>query len=131
MKRRDTAMNNDETPIFEFEIPIGYKWLIDHGLIGFSANTSLQPWHYLPSRHVFDLNERWPSGPSNTRLVAFAKRQDSDDLACFDVVERKAGCVVLVHGWTSEGYQVERRYQTFWDWLKSVVDDIGKWAEQA
>jgi hypothetical protein len=124
-------MKTDDIPNLNFEVPSGYKWLIDRGLVGFAANSSLQPWHYLPSRHVFDLKERWPSGSANTRLVAFAKRQDCDDLACFEVIGPRAERVIVVHGWTADGYQVDRMYQTFWEWLKAVIDDIAEWIEQA
>jgi hypothetical protein len=122
-------MKDSDIPDFGFELPRGYRWLLDRGLVGFEANSSLQPWHYLPSKHAFDLGERWPSRPGNTRLFAFAKRQDCDDLACFEVVGSRAERIFVVHGWTPGGYEVDRSYQSFWEWLKSVVDDIAEWVE--
>jgi hypothetical protein len=126
-----TDMRNGDIPNFDFKIPKGYNWLIDRGLIGFAPNSPLQPWHYLPRRHAFDLSERWPSGPASKRLFAFAKRQDCDDLACFEVIEGRAERILIVHGWTAGGYQVDCEYQTFWDWLRAVVDDIAEWVEGA
>src|SRR4051812_47014036 len=110
-------MNDDDTPDFEFTVPRGYQWLIDRGLVGFETGTSLQPWHYLPARHAFDLRERWPTGPGNERLFAFAKRQDSDDLACFEVVQSRAERIFVVHGWTRDGFEIISKYQSFWEWL--------------
>lgn len=118
------------TPDFNFRVPTGYRWLIERGLVGDRAHTALQPWHYLPREHVFDVVERWPDGPSTSRLVAFAKRQDSDELACFEVLDEVAGRVVVVHGWTTKGYRLMRSYDNFWDWLKAVVDDIQRWVER-
>ena len=124
-------MKEKDTPEFDFEVPRGYVWLLHKGLVGFAPNSPLQPWHYLPGRHVFDLNEKWPSDPSKTRLIAFAKRQDCDDLACFEVVRGRSGRVILVHGWTETGYAVVRVFDGFWEWLKAVVDDVAEWAESA
>jgi hypothetical protein len=73
------------------------------------------------------ISERWPKGPMH--LIAFAKRQDNDDLACFEVVGKGTNRVVLVHGWTPEGYTILRTFDTFWAWLKSVVDDIEELVE--
>jgi hypothetical protein len=122
-------MNSNQIPNFDFVPPKGYSWLIDRNLVGFEANSALQPWHYLPSRHAFDLSERWPTGLGSMRLFAFAKRQDCDDLACFEVHEHRVERVVVVHGWTAEGYQIDRTYSTFWDWLKAVVDDLEEWVD--
>ena len=122
-------MNEDLIPKFDFATPRGYRWLIERKLVGFEANSAMQPWHYLPIEHTFDLIDRWPSGPGKTRLFAFAKRQDCDDLACFEVHENQATRVVIVHGWTAESYQIDHSYDTIWDWLKSVVDDVAQWVE--
>lgn len=116
---------------FAFQAPRAYSWLVEWGLVGFQPNTALQPWHFLPSEHIFDLSERWPNGPSKTRLVAFAKRQDCDHLACFEVSEQRARRVILVHGWTPEGYEVMSTHDSVWAWLKTVVDDIAEWVESA
>ena len=124
-------MTANDIPKFDFKVPFGYQWLLQAGLAGFAPGSPLQPWHYLPSRHVIDLRERWPSGPSKSRLVAFAKRQDGDDLACFEVEKDRAVRVVLVHGWTEAGYSIVSAFDNFWEWLKSVVDDIAAWADSA
>ena len=107
-------------PTFAFSVPRGY---------GLLANTALQPWHYLSAEQVIDVTERWPAGPSTARLVAFARRQDNDDLACFEVIDDSARRIVVVHGWTPEGYAVVRTFDHFWDWLKAVIDDVAQWAE--
>ena len=35
--------------------------------------------------------------------------------------------VVVVHGWTSEGYEAVARFDSIWEWLRSVVRDIEEW----
>jgi hypothetical protein len=63
-------------------------------------------------------------------LYVFARRQDCDDLACF--ATPKGGgqpSVVVVHGWTPEGYEVMATYGSIWEWLRSVISDLEEWAE--
>jgi hypothetical protein len=60
--------------------------------------------------------------------VAFARRQDGDDIACFEVGPQGVNSVVIIHGWTDAGYDIVAKYRTFWEWLKSVIDDIAEWA---
>lgn len=118
-------------PKFDFTVPRGYRWLLARKLVGFAGGSALQPWHYLPAGQAFDLAARWPSGPSRTRLFAFAKRQDSDEIACFEVVDGVGRRIVRVQGWTGgpEGYAVLRSHAGFWDWLRSVIEDIAEWVE--
>lgn len=132
-------MDNSQIPDFDFVPPRGYRWLIERKLVGFDNNSPLQPWHYLPKGWAFDLSELWPNGPGDDlsnrlpkgpmRLFAFAKREHDDDMACFEVVGKQTNRVVLVHGWTPDGYTILQTFDTIWAWLKSVVDDIEEWVE--
>jgi hypothetical protein len=116
---------------FGFEPPKGYQWLLEQRLVGFSPFSALQPWYYLEGDQIFKVNERWPKGPYNGALVAFARRQDNDDIACFHVEKGDIKAVVVINGWTGSGYDVLQRYDSFWAWLKSVVDDIAEWVENS
>ncbi len=116
-------------PHFDFDTPRGYKWLLKRGLVGYYDSSPLEPWYYLERDEVFDVTDEWPHGPAKDRLVAFARRQDSDDVACFEVGPQGANSVVIIHGWTNAGYDIVAEYRTFWEWLRSVIDDIGEWVE--
>ena len=37
--------------------------------------------------------------------------------------------VVVVHGWTPEGYEVVATYGSISEWLRSVISDLEEWAE--
>ena len=124
-------METFRKPDFDFDVPVGYSWLIDRNLVGFTPESGLQPWYFVPEGQVIDLSRKWPSGPSGTRLVVFARRQDCDDLACFEVTDQRATRIVLVHGWTEAGYSILQKSDDFWEWLKSVVDDIAEWVDLA
>lgn len=113
---------------FPFNLPSGYRWLIERGLVGFEANSALQPWHFLPREEVFSLSERWPRGCEFTRIVAFARRQDCDDLACFAMKpDTTLPIVLVVHGWTSDGYEEMARFESIWDWFRSAIVDVEEW----
>jgi hypothetical protein len=112
-------------PDFGFEPPAGYLWLQERGLIGYGAS-ALAPWYYLEQSKVFDLSERWPQGPHRGRLLAFARRYDNDDIACFSVGEGGLKGILLAHGWTDSGYSIVATYESFWEWVKSIFDDIAE-----
>jgi len=123
-------MRNKRIPDFGFLPPQGYLWLIERKLVGFDSFSELQPWHYLDKENVFSVSQRWPKKSSlDTDLIAFAKRQDMDDLACFKIHRGEVIAVVSIHGWTSNGYDIITEHQSFWDWLKSVIDDIAEWVD--
>ena len=108
-------------------VPSGYHWLLTQALVGYEPFTQLQPWHYLPAEQSFWATDRWP-GVTEKRLLAFAKRQDCDDLACFVVGTNGAvQGVALIHGWTANGFEICAEYPDFWAWLKHVVEDIADW----
>ena len=99
-------------------VPAGYDWLLARGLVGYEPFSQLQPWRYLPPEHSFWASNRWP-GVTNKRLLAFAKRQDCDDLACFVVDDGGVvQGVALIHGWTENGFDFCEEFANFWTWLK-------------
>ena len=120
--------NQDKTsPMFDFPIPPGYRWMLEKGLISFGSSP-LYPWHFLDRMNSFTVDEKWPhkSGTSD-RLVAFARRYDNDDIACFTRIGEVTK-VTVIHGWTPSGYDVISTYDSFWDWVRSVIDDIAELA---
>lgn len=124
--------NQDKMPKFDFGLPIGYEWLIQQNLVGFTENSQLQPWYFLSAEESFSVTDRWPSSQSQRgELIAFAKRQDCDDIACFLVRNERAERVVLVHGWTANGFDIVAQYDSFWDWLKLIIEDIAEWTQDS
>jgi len=126
------------------DMPSPYLWVVDRGLVGFDAFTTLQPWYFLKGPEIFDVMEKWPAGPGNivdatmqsyprpemSGLLAFARRQDCDDIACFELPSIETPRVILIQGWTRSGeaYDLVASYSNFWDWMKSVIDDIAEWS---
>ena len=72
------------------------------------------------STRINGLMKRYP----NRRLVPFARRDDRDDIACFEV--GKEPKVQIIHDFASEGYEQRDEYECFWDWMKMAVDELIK-----
>lgn len=115
-------------PKFDFAVPEGYRWLVDRGHVGFEARTPLEPWYFLEK--PIDVQKQWPQGPSKSALYGFARRQDNDDIACFEVDAGVVKRIVGIHGWTSDGYVVTEPHDDIWGWLKSALDDIAEWVDR-
>jgi hypothetical protein len=113
----------------DLSLPKGYYWLIEQSLVGFEPFTTLQPWYYVKNNEMFFVNEKWPEHQRSHLLIAFARRQDNDDIACFILSDGDIDKVVLIHGWTATGYSEIKNYNSFWAWLKDVVDDIAEWVD--
>ena len=64
------------------------------------------------------VTERYP----NRKLIPFARRDDNDDIACFEVEEGEK--VQIIHDFASEGYEQRNEYNDFWDWLKDAIDEM-------
>lgn len=117
-------------PRFPIQVPKGYTWLVEQGLVGFASWSQLQPWYFLPQQDLFDASARWPMGSYRGSLFCFARRQDNDDIACFSPQDGAELRVVVIHGWTSEGYIVTGNFGNFWLWMKRVIDDIAEWSQR-
>jgi len=66
------------------------------------------------------LNDRYP----NRKLIPFARRDDNDDIACFDLdcVEK----VFIIHDFSSEGYESRGEFDNFKSWLICTIGEYLK-----
>ena len=99
----------------EFAYPPEFVRIVELGL------TELEPWwimsgDLLRERYV-GMAQRYPARV----LVPFARRQDNDDVACWDV-DRQA--LVLVHDYATPGYEQRREFPDFYAWLRQAVEDL-------
>lgn len=99
-----------------FEYPKEYIKVKELGLVDFEF------WYLLTENQIKErivgLNKRYPL----RRLIPFAKRDDCDDIACFELT--KDGTVQIIHDFASEGYEQKKEYNTFWDWFKDAIDEM-------
>lgn len=60
------------------------------------------------------LRQRYPT----RELIPFAKRDDCDDIACFNAVKKDQ--VEIIHDFASAGYEQRESYESFGKWLASI-----------
>lgn len=92
-----------------FVYPLDFLSAIDGGLY------DIGPWQildgdWLKVRYT-GLKDRFP----NRELVPFARRLDSDDVACWDKASYPA--VKVVHDFAKPGWEEVFEYSSFHDWL--------------
>lgn len=103
------------------ELPEGFRYphqflrTVELGLV------NLEPWWMLHgdelrTRHA-GLRARYPA----RTIVPFARRQDNDDVACFDVDTSK---VVIVHDFAGTGWEHRAEFDDFYGWLRHAIDDF-------
>ena len=64
------------------------------------------------------LKDRYPQ----RKLIPFARRDDGDDIACFEV--GKENRVQIIHDFASAGYEQRKEYECFWDWFRDAVEEM-------
>ena len=100
-----------------FVYPPEFLFLVDSRIVFFP------PWQLLFGDWVkvrFEgLRQRYP----NRQLVPFARRFNTDDVACWE--GRDNQCVVVVHDFASAGWEDrDERYPDFWSWYRATVDEM-------
>ncbi len=95
----------------EKELPKGFRYpsefltVIKQGLLDFD------PWIIITGDRLktrySGIKQRYPK----RELIPFAKREDNDDLACFE----KGKGVVIIHDFASPGYEGRHEPILFWD----------------
>lgn len=100
-----------------FKFPAEFLFLVDCRIVYFP------PWQLLSEKwtqfHYDGLRGRYPK----RRLVPFARRLSSDDIACWEDGNNQQ--VVVVHDHASAGWEDRgERYPSFWSWFKSAVDEM-------
>jgi hypothetical protein len=118
----------------DIEVPEGFIWMLNHHLIGLEAFSQLEPWHLCDIPEIIPLSERWNDLKMNRTLIPFARRQDDDELACFEVKDDKVVKICTIHyqlysPGTAPEIEILDEYPSVWGWLKSVVSDIEDWAQ--
>lgn len=105
----------DESVLPEwFNYPKEFTLLKEQNLLDFDPWIILTDWR-LQERYQ-GIQNRYPS----RQLVPFARREDNDDLACF---ERNKG-IVIIHDFASAGYEGGQQAMEFWDWLRLAIEDM-------
>lgn len=101
----------------EFSYPSLFIRVVELGL------TNLEPWWIIEGDVLLmkyeGLRKRYPT----RRLVPFARRQDNDDVACWDLELAGQG-VVIIHDFAEPGWERRDELVGFEDWLRRAVEAL-------
>lgn len=110
-----TLLQDEELPE-GFNYPGALKRLVNRQL------TQLEPWWVFDAsvarERMKGLSQRYP----DRQLIPFAKREDNDDVACFD--QESPGTVVVLHDFASDAWDHRRVFNDFYAWLRGAIDDM-------
>jgi len=117
MTNSETDMNLLETGDLDVEPhwPDGLLRIVERQLV------DLEPWEVM-SRELALKRLRGLRSRYSRRYVPFARRQDSDDLACID--PSQPGEIFVVHDFSSEGTEQRAQFASFWDWFRVAIEDM-------
>jgi len=97
-----------------FDYPTELSILMKQNLLDFD------PWVIITDERLVErykgLKKRYPE----RNLIPFARREDNDDLACFE----KGKEVVVIHDFASAGFEGGKETLSFWDWFRMSIDDM-------
>ena len=114
------------------KLPLEYRWLKAHNF------NLLMPWYWVTEATRAQCLQKEYNVESNKEIIVFARRQDKDDIAGFEVVDS----VIITRGltvhltWTNKleraGYPVARATSSILKWINDVVfDDTKDWISEA
>lgn len=99
-----------------FAYPEPFTRVVEQGLI------DLTPWYiidkHLARARMHSLKERYP----DRDLVPFAKRDDNDDVACFE--RGRGDAVAVIHDFAASGFETKAVLTSFWDWFRYAIEEM-------
>jgi hypothetical protein len=99
-----------------FKYPKAFKKALELNL------TDLEVWYIMAENQVQlridGLRKRYP----RRKLIPFARRDDNDDVACFEL--GKGSKVFVIHDFADEGWESRKEFSDFWDWFESAIKEM-------
>lgn len=118
----NTELLQKKLDVNGFKYPEAFLKAIELNLLDFDL------WYIMDEDRVLNrikgLRERYP----NRKLIPFARRDDNDDIACFEV--EKGEKVQIIHDFASLGYEQRKEYEDFWKWLENAIHEMIKYNKQ-
>ena len=97
-----------------FEYPQEFIISIQKGIVDWGS------WYIVPEQRakqrLIGLMKRYP----NIKLIPFAKRDDCDDIACFEV--DRPNFVEIIHDFSSPGFEQRQEYTSLKQWISIITE---------
>lgn len=105
-----------EKSLWGFAYPKAFLKAIELNLVDFDI------WYIMGKEQAAlrldGLRKRYPK----RMLIPFARREDNDDIACFEVGE--GGKVFVIHDYANVGWEHRKEYADYWSWFEDVIKDM-------
>lgn len=98
------------------KLPEGYFRIFELGL------SNIRPWALLSTAEALALYDELRRQYTDKQYVPFARRLDTDDVACIVPSAANPEQVLLVHLFASPGWEVDEQFDSFWEWYRVAVD---------
>ena len=98
-----------------FSYPASFIRVVELGLV------DLEPWQILEGDLLYSRYRGMAARYPRQQLVPFARRQDNDDVACWQVGGRE---VLIVHDFAESGHEIRERLPSFYAWLRRAIEDL-------
>ena len=89
---------------------------------------NLDVWYFMDAeqveKRITGLKKRY----RNRKLIPFARRDDCDDIACFEVGKKDK--VEIIHDFSDSGWEQRREYECFWDWFRDAIEELISWGQE-
>lgn len=100
----------------EFTYPKEFLKIVELNLVDFDF------WYLMSKEQVETRIEGLKVRYPNRKLIPFARRDDNDDIACFEM--KKGNNVQIIHDFASEGYEQRKQYNSFWSWFNDAIKEM-------
>jgi len=105
-----------EKEISDFKFPPSYLKVIELNLVDYEY------WYLMNEKQIKTRKEGLEKRFPNRKLIPFARRDNNDDIACFEIGHGEK--VFIVHDFASEGYEHRQEFDTFWSWFISAIKEL-------
>lgn len=99
-----------------YDYPNEYLKVLELNLV------NLDLWYFMSAEQIEmrirGMQERYP----RRKLIPFARRDDCDDIACFEV--DKGNKVQIIHDFAESGWEQRDEYKCFWDWFRNAIEEL-------
>lgn len=80
-----------------------------------------RPWYLIEDQYIDNIYNDLKKRYKSRNIFPFAMRVDNDDKICFDLDNNS---IVLIHDFSSPGWEFKKNYKDIWEWLHEVVEDM-------
>jgi hypothetical protein len=98
-----------------FMYPSQFVRVVELGL------TNIEPWWIIDGERLRTLSAGLRRRYPERSLVPFAIRQDTQDVACWDMA---MGNVAIVHDRASPGWERRSEFDNFYGWFRQAIEDF-------